>query len=183
MSDYDTELMLRTSSGETEAYRELFDRHYARAVNLVYRFLGDRDLAEDVAMEAFARVYESRRQFRGSSKFSTYLHRVLVNLSINAARRGGRASTQDLDGLELPSPARDDPAAVAQRSEVARAVRNAMLALPERQRLALVLTRYQELSYQDAAEAMGVSVKALESLLHRAKQSIRAMLEDYLALE
>lgn len=179
MTDYDSELMLRAANGETDAYRELFDRHYARAVNLAYRFLGDKDLAEDVAMDAFARVYESRRAFRGTSKFTTYLHRVLINLSINASRHKDRLSVQDGEQLEMiPSPG-DDPAVVAVRTEVACAVRDAVLALPERQRLALILTRYQEMSYQEAAEAMRISVGALESLLHRAKQSMRESLQGY----
>lgn len=180
MLDYDSELMLRVRAGESDPYRELFERNYTRAVNFAYRFLGNRDLAEDVAMDAFARVYESRHRFRGSSKFSTYLYRVLTNLSINASRRRARFSPGDFDSLEVAATADDDPAAVAQRSDIARAVRDAVLALPDRQRLAIILTRYQEMSYQDAAEALGVSVGAVESLLHRAKESLRKALGQHI---
>lgn len=183
MADYDSELMLRASGGETDAYRELFDRNYARAVNVAYRYLGDKDLAEDVAMDAFAKVYESRRKFRGDAKFTTYLHRILVNLSINASRRASRTSPQDIDELDLASPAETDPAEAAQRAEVARAVKKAVLALPDRQRVALILTRYESMSYQNAAESMGVSIKALESLLHRAKHGIRQALREYMGAE
>lgn len=183
MADYDTELMLRASRGEDAAFRELFDRNYKRAVNVVYRSIGDRDLAEDIAMDAFARIYESRSRFQPKARFTTYLYRVLVNLAINASKRARIVHAVSVeDHGEIVSPT-DGPAEQTERGELARAVREAVLALPANQKLALILTRYENLSYQAAAEAMNLSVGALESLLHRAKVNLRKALGDYIFLE
>ena len=178
MADHDTHLMLRAATGDEEAFAELFERHYARAVNIAYRSTGDRDLAEDIAMDAFARIYESRASFRASAKFTTYLYRVVVNLTINAAKRSRIVRQDPLEDGVLAAPAAADPSAQAERAEVARVVRDAVLALPPNQRLALILTRYEGMSYESAAEAMRVSVKAVESLLHRAKANLREALRD-----
>ncbi len=181
--DYDAELMLRASRGEDAAFRELFDRHYKRAVNVAYRSTGDPDLAEDIAMDAFARIYESRGSYKPAAKFTTYLYRVIVNLSINVAKRRRIIPSVTLDeGRDVASPD-SGPDERAEQSELARAVRDAVLALPANQRMALVLTRYEGLSYQDAAQAMGVSVGAVESLLHRAKQNLRRALGEHISLE
>ena len=176
--DHDAQLMQRTSRGDKEAYRELFDRHYGRAVNVAYRSLGDRELAEDVAMDAFARIYESRQSYKPQAKFSTYLYRVVVNLSLNAAKRRGRAYTTSLDDIQIPASSDSDPARHAQRAELSRTVKAAVLSLAPNQRMALVLTRYEQMSYSEAAEAMGVSVGAVESLLHRAKEHLRKALSN-----
>lgn len=178
MTDYDSELMLRAARGEMEPFQELFERHYARAVNIAYRSVGDRDMAEDLAMEAFARIYEARHTFRATAKFTTYLYRVVVNLCINAAKRSRLVRQDTLDDAAVSASPDSDPSTQLQRSELAHAVRLAVRALPENQRIALVLTRYEEMSYEEAAGAMGVSVGALESLLHRAKRSLRLALGD-----
>jgi len=181
--DYDTELMLRASRGEDAAFRELFDRHYKRAVNTAYRSTGDPDLAEDIAMDAFARIYESRGSFKPAAKFSTYLYRVVVNLSINATKRRRVVTSVSLDDGRDVASSDAGPDERVERSELARAVRSAVLSLPVNQRIALVLTRYEGLSYHDAAQAMGVSVGAVESLLHRAKQNLRKALGEHISLE
>jgi len=177
MADQDTDLLLRASRGEDTAFRELFDRHYRRAVNIAYRSTGDLDLAEDIAMDAFARIYEARSSFKPAAKFTTYLYRVVVNLAINAAKHRRIASSVALEDGDHASPD-SDPAVVTQQTELGRAVRQAVLALPANQRMAIVLTRYEEMSYQQAAEAMSISVGALESLLHRAKANLRSALGD-----
>ncbi len=182
MTDHDTNLMIRASGGEDAAFRELFDKHYRRAVNVAYRSTGDLDAAEDIAMDAFARIYESRASFRPSAKFTTYLYKVVVNLSINAAKRRKTAASVSIEDHDVLAPG-SDPSGIAERSEVSRAVRKAVLSLPENQRAALILNRYEELSYQEIAEVMGTSVRAVESLLHRAKQNLRKALGEYIELE
>ena len=177
-SDSDALLMQRAAQDDA-AFAELFDRYYPRAVNVAYRMLGDRDLAEDTAMEAFARIYESRAGYRPTAAFGTYLYRVVSNLSINACRRRSHIRLAPLDDTH-PAPASDGPEAGVQQAEFANAVRAAVLALPERQRMALVLTRYEGLCHADAAEVIGVSTGAVESLLHRAKCSLRKSLEHHL---
>ncbi|OFX16411.1 MAG: hypothetical protein A2Z18_01035 [Armatimonadetes bacterium RBG_16_58_9] len=182
--DEDAVLMERVSRGEDAPFRELFDRHYTRAVNVAYRSLGDADLAEDIAMEAFERIYRSRGSYRPSAKFSTYLYRIVVNLSVNASKRRQAVKMENLDDSRFEGQPRgqpegspnDDPARRLERDEVARAVRDAILSLPAGQRTAIILTRYEQMSYASAAEAMKVSVGALESLLHRAKSNLRKAL-------
>ncbi len=181
--DYDTELMLRASRGEDAAFRELFDRHYKRAVNIVYRSTGDSGLAEDIAMEAFARIYESRCSFKPTAKFTTYLYRVLVNLSINAAKHRKAITHVSLDDFPEITASEPDPEQSVFRKDLARTVRAAVLALPPNQRIALVLTRYEGFSYQQTAEAMGISVGAVESLLHRAKWNLHKALKSIIEVE
>lgn len=183
MPGYDEELMLRAAGGEAAAFRELFDRHYTRAVNIAYRMLADRDLAEDIAMDAFVRIYEARASYNPQAKFTTFLYRVVANLSINAARRARAVTQEPLDEARLQASSESDPAAELQRAEASREVRAAILNLPENQRMALVLTRYDEMSYEEAAEVMGVSLKAIESLLHRAKRNLRKTLEPGLSAQ
>lgn len=133
MQDYDAQLMQRAARGEAAAFRELFDRHYGRAVNIAYRMLGDKDSAEDVAMEAFARIYESRKKYEPRAKFSTFLYRVVANLSINAAKRHSTIKMEPLDEICAPAADSADPAICAQRSETAEVVRSAVLSLPDNQ--------------------------------------------------
>jgi RNA polymerase sigma-70 factor (ECF subfamily) len=183
MLDYDTELMLRASRGENAAFQELFDRHYKRAVNIAYRSIGDSDLAEDIAMDAFARIYESRRSFKPTAKFTTYLYRIVVNLSINAAKRQKTINNINLDdSLEIPASG-SNPEQTIIREDLARKVRQAVLSLPPSQRIALVLTRYEGFSHREAAEAIGTSVGAIESLLHRAKLNLYKALKSIIESE
>jgi len=177
--DNDAELMLRVAGGEVSHFRELFERHYPRAVSIAYRSLGDMEHSEDVAMEAFARIFDARKSYSPKAKFSTYLFRVVVNLCLNAARRKNAIQFQSLDETLVPA-ADSDPADALQRAEMGDAVREAVVSLPANQRMALVLTRYEGMSYSEAAELMRVSVKALESLLHRAKANLRKRLSDIL---
>ncbi|NLN77142.1 MAG: sigma-70 family RNA polymerase sigma factor [Armatimonadetes bacterium] len=173
--DNDAELMQRVAEGDESHFQDLFDRHYDRAVAIAYRSLGDLDAAEDIAMEGFARIYEARRSYAPTARFTTFLFRVIVNLCMNAAKRRRIVTFETLD--ESQSAARDsDPAATAQRKELCDEVRAAVLSLPPNQRMALALTRYEHMSYAESAEVMNISLKALESLLHRAKENLRKKL-------
>lgn len=177
--DNDAQLMLKVAAGEVSHFRDLFERHYSRAVSLAYRSLGDMDLAEDTAMEAFARIYDSRRTYSPKAKFSTYLFRVVLNLCSNLSRRKRVVDLEELDDSQVEAPGAD-PAVRVEQAAIGKVVRDAVMSLPANQRTALVLTRYQQMSYAEAAEVMGVSVKALESLLHRAKANLRKKLADLL---
>ncbi len=177
--DNDAQLMLKVAGGEVSHFRDLFERHYPRAVSIAYRSLGDMDTAEDTAMEAFARIYDSRQNYSPKAKFSTYLFRVVLNLCLNTSRRKRVLPIDELDDSRVEAP-NSDPAIQVERSAVGDAVRKAILSLPANQRTALALTRYEQMSYTEAAEVMGVSVKALESLLHRAKGNLRSRLVDLL---
>jgi RNA polymerase sigma-70 factor (ECF subfamily) len=176
--DPDAELIAGVGRQERSAVRTLVARKLPRLLALATRMLGDRMEAEDVAQEAFMRIWKQAPRWReGEARFDTWLHRVALNLCYDRLR-GRREEPVE----ELPDPA--DPAAApdaqleAQLEAQSRAarVRAALAALPARQREALVLSYYQELSNIEAAPLMGITVEALESLLARARRNLRAQL-------
>ena len=180
--DPDAELVERVARNDASAVRQLVARKLPRLLALAARMLGDRMEAEDVAQETFMRVWKQAPHWReGEARFDTWLHRVAMNLCYDRLRM--RRETPDdtaadtlADDGELERPGGPE-AALEARQHGAR-VREALAALPARQREALVLTYYQELSNAQAASLMGLSVDALESLLVRARRSVRARLAD-----
>jgi RNA polymerase sigma-70 factor, ECF subfamily len=172
--DPDADLVARVGARDPGAVRTLVMHKLPRLLALATRMLGDRMEAEDVAQEAFMRIWKQAPQWRtGEAKFDTWLHRVALNLCYDRLR-GRREEPVD----ELPD--EPDPSATPDQRFDARArderVRRALAALPVRQREALVLTYYQELSNIEAAALMDISVDALESLLARARRSLRTQL-------
>ena len=172
----DHELMLRVGQGNRDALGVLVQRHQAKVVGLAYRFLGRWDVAEDVAQDVFVRVLRAAAAFRPEAQFTTWLYRLAANLCWDRRRQ----ATRELR-LHSTSPARgiDDPpsATVESRERVAR-VRQAVADLPDRQRLAVILHRYQGLAHKDIAEATGWSEGAVESCLVRAYENLRNLLSD-----
>ncbi|BCQ24999.1 RNA polymerase sigma factor [Caballeronia sp. NK8] len=175
--DPDTALIARVGNREAGAVREMVARKLPRIVALAARMLGDRDEADDVAQEAFLRIWKIAPKWRsGSARFDTWLHRVTLNLCYDRLRRHRETSVSDdwpeqADLAPLPDERLDTAHASAH-------IRRALATLPARQREALVLQYYQELSNAEAAAAMGVSVEALESLLGRARRNLRTALAD-----
>ncbi len=174
MRDPDEELVGRVGAGDKRAAAELVRRHLPRMVGLARRMLGDAAEAEDVAQEVFLRVWKHAASWRpGQAKFETWMHRVAMNLCLDRLRRSGRnageVSPETADVRASATRAFDD----RQRKE---RVRNALQALPERQRAALVLCYYQDRTNIEAAEILGVSVDALESLLSRARRTLKLAL-------
>lgn len=177
--DPDDELLSRLSRGEPQAARELVARKLPRVLALAQRLLGQRAEAEEVAQESFLRAWKQAPSWRrGEARFDTWLHRVVLNLCNDRLRAPRRRHERATD--ELPEAA--DPAATPEQHYAGRRMSQrvaiALAALPPRQREAIVLFHYQELSQADAAALMGVSVDALESLLARARRSLRAQLAD-----
>lgn len=174
MRDPDEELVQQVGLGDKRAAAELVRRHLPRMVGLARRMLGDAAEAEDVAQEVFLRVWRHAASWKpGKAKFETWMHRVAMNLCLDRLRRsnrnGGEAPAETPDVLASATRALDD------RQRRAR-VRDALQVLPERQRAALVLCYYQERSNIEAAEILGVSVDALESLLARARRALKTEL-------
>lgn len=172
--DPDAELVEQISRQDPAAVRTLVARKLPRLLSLAMRMLGDRMEAEDVAQEVFVRIWKQASRWReGEARFDTWVHRVALNLCYDRLR-GRREDPHD----EMPDEA--DPAALPEARLEARAqdecVREALAALPVRQREALVLTYYQEMSNIDAAALMDITVDALESLLARARRNLRAQL-------
>jgi RNA polymerase sigma-70 factor (ECF subfamily) len=179
VEDPDGELVRRAGLGETAAVQALVARKLGRVLSLAERMLGDRAEAEDVAQEAFLRVWRIAPRWRpGAAKFDTWLHRVTLNLCLDRLRRRRERPAADPPDSPDPGPAPDRGLIAA---DVGRRVRAALQALPTRQRQAIVLCHYQELGNIEAASLMGVSVEALESLLSRGRRALKAALADLAA--
>lgn len=176
MRDPDEELVRRVGAGDKRAASELVRRHLPRMVGLARRMLGDHAEAEDVAQEVFLRVWKHAGAWKpGQAKFETWMHRVAMNLCLDRLRRSGRQAGEV--SAETPDVRASATRALDDRQRRDR-VRESLQKLPERQRAALVLCYYQERTNIEAAEVMGVSVDALESLLSRARRTLKAELSQ-----
>lgn len=176
MGDSDDELLSRVAAGDPAAARALVARKLPRLLSLAGRMLSDPSEAEDVAQEAFVRIWKQAPKWRpGAARFDTWLHRVALNLCYDRLRRRREVATADPpeQADEGPGPDRG-----LQALDAGRRVAEALGRLPDRQREAIVLCHYQELGNIEAADVMGVSVEALESLLGRGRRSLRAALMD-----
>jgi RNA polymerase sigma-70 factor (ECF subfamily) len=172
----DDELLTLAGAGDQRAYRLLVARHLPRVLSMARRITGNAAEAEDVAQDAFLRVWQKSPDWQeGDARFSTWLYRVVVNLCVDRRRRKPMAPIEAAGDPEDPTPSAESQMADDQRN---RHVADAVATLPDRQRTALVLTYYEELSNAAVAEVMGVSVSALESLLVRARKALRVALDQ-----
>lgn len=177
-TDPDVELLARIGNNEPAAVNEMVTRKLPRLLALASRILGDADEAKDVAQESFLRIWRQAANWRsGEARFDTWLHRVALNLCHDRLRRRKERPLSEEDTAELAdsAPPPDEQLETLDRSARMAA---ALAALPERQREAIVLQYYQELSNIDAAALMNISVEALESLLSRARRQLRRQLAD-----
>jgi RNA polymerase sigma-70 factor (ECF subfamily) len=175
-SDPDDELVRRAGRGDAAAVSALVARKLRRVLSLAERMLGDPAEAEDVAQETFLRVWRNAAHWRpGAARFDTWLHRVTLNLCYDRLRRRRERPMAEPPETPDPGPAPDRGLLAADVSE---RMRQALQALPSRQREAIVLCYYQELGNIEAAAMMGVSVEALESLLSRGRRALRSQLAD-----
>lgn len=181
-NDPDIGLMLRFQGGEEAAFEQLVLKHQKGVLNVVYRYLGDRALAEDAAQEVFIKVYRARRSYRPQAKFSTWLYRIAVNHCLNEirARRSAPSGPAPIEEI-VEEPDGQHPDARMNKEDLQRAVKEAIASLPENQRVAVILARYEELSYEEIAEALQVSLEAVKSLLFRAKENLRQRLARYVS--
>jgi RNA polymerase sigma-70 factor (ECF subfamily) len=174
--DPDVALLAHVGSGDAGAAREMVARKLPRLLALATRMLGDAAEAEDVAQESFVRLWRQAPRWRsGGARFDTWLHRVALNLCYDRLRRRRDVAMDNPPDRLDPGPA---PDAGLEEAGASAAVAAALQALPERQREAIVLHYFQELSNGEAAAAMGVSVEALESLLSRARRALRTLLKE-----
>lgn len=189
-ADDDAALMLAVRGGDERAFGELVRRWQGRVVSLAHRYLGSAADAEDLAQEVFLRVHRARESYEPSARFSTWIWRITVNTSLNSLRgrrirraTGAEAGPEPAEGA-VAEPADEsaaDPADALEESELARVLRGLVDALPERQRIAILLNKYEGLSYEEVAASMELTVSAVKSLLTRARVTLRAGLEPYLA--
>jgi len=177
--DPDVELLARIGNKEPAAVNEMVSRKLPRLLALASRILGDADEAKDVAQESFLRIWRQAANWRsGEARFDTWLHRVVLNLCHDRLRKRKEHPLEDDEsGDELvdSAPRPDEQLEASARNEQMAA---ALAALPDRQREAIVLQYYQELSNIEAAALMNISVDALESLLSRARRNLRSYLAE-----
>jgi RNA polymerase sigma-70 factor (ECF subfamily) len=175
-NDPDELLLQRIALGDTAAVSTLVSRKLPRLLSLARRMLGDPIEAEDVAQETLMRTWKQAAHWvPGKARIDTWMHRVALNLCYDRLRR--RRDNVSTDDVELLDPA-DSAVARIEKTQAAQRLQTALSALPERQREAIVLSYYQEMSNMEAANLMGVSVEALESLLARARRTLRQTLAD-----
>jgi RNA polymerase sigma-70 factor, ECF subfamily len=170
----DAELMARAGEGDRGAWQALYLRYKDHVFGIARRYLGDEAAARDVAQEVFISLFTHARTYRPSTTLLGFLRRVTVNRCINAragAFEGRREPQADEALLRIPD-VRLDPEKRLEQLETVAAVRAALAALPPRQRMAVVLSRFEGLSYQEIAAALDCSVSAVESLLFRARQEL-----------
>ncbi len=171
----DETLMAAIATGDRLAFARLVERHLARTVGLGTRLMGSRADGEEIAQEAFSRVWSHAARWRpmgsgGNARFTTWLYRIVVNLAIDRKRRPTHAPMDDVDE---PVDEADDGFTRIHRRQISDAVTEAMLQLPERQRVALALCFFEGMSNIEAGKIMALSVGAVESLLVRARRSLR----------
>lgn len=182
----DAELMLRSARGDTAAFEQLVERHQALVVGTVARMLGNNSDIEDVAQQVFLRVWKSASRYTPTAKFTTWLLTITRNLVFNETRRRKRHPAVTFDApatdesLRLPDHTRMIPDEALLERELEVAIDRAIRLLPEKQRLAVVLRRFENKSYEEIAEVLNLSVPAVKSLLFRARSELRAALDRYL---
>lgn len=182
----DHALMARVARGDHQAFRWLVERHQEAIIATCARMLGDHRDAEDLAQQVFLRVWTHAPVYRPESKFTTYLYTITRHLVFNESRRRSRrreVSEQEREehGCAQPIAAETaQPDAAILQEELRVAVDQAIAALPEAQRVAVVLRRYEQLSYEEIAEVLEVSLPAVKSLLFRARTTLKEELGRYL---
>jgi RNA polymerase sigma-70 factor, ECF subfamily len=185
----DAEVMLRVKTGDESAFAYLVQKYRRPIIGFMYRMCHNPAAAEELAQEVFLRVYRSRTGYEASAKFSTWLYRIATNLAVNHARDTRHERPENTVRLDEPdretgaTPDVADAALSAEeqmlRRERLAVVRSKVQALPERQRMAVVMHKYQQMDYHEIADVMKLSESATKSLLFRAYETLREQLKDF----
>ena len=175
------EWMARIREGDMEALRLLVETHQARIIGTISKMLGSDAESEDLAQQVFIRVWKSAPRYKPTAKFTTWLFRITRNLVFNELRRKRHFADQ---AEEIPEPtarADKEPDQVLLEEELQLAIQDAINRLPESQRMAIILRRYEEMPYEEIAKVMGTTVPAVKSILFRARAELRERLAKYLS--
>ena len=185
----DAAVMLRVAEGDEAGFNYLVEKYHRQMIHFLFRMVRNQAIAEEMAQEVFLRVYRSRESYRAEAKFTTWLYRIATNLAVNHARdtKHERAvqnvylDAPDEQTGTRPDVACDEPSAEQQllREERMKAIRAQVMALPERQRMAVVLHKYQGMDYREIGQVLKLSESAVKSLLFRAYQTLRETLKEF----
>lgn len=185
----DAAIMLRVAAGDESGFTYLVEKYHRPIVNFLYRMVHSQAVAEELAQEVFLRVYRSRESYRAEAKFTTWLYRIATNLAVNHARDTKHERAAQNVYLDVPDEETgttpeiaDDELTVEQRllrDERMAAIRKHVMALPERQRMAVLMHKYQGLDYRQIGEVLKLSESATKSLLFRAYQTLREKLKEF----
>jgi len=186
----DADIMLRVKAGDDSAFEYLVQKYRRPMVSFLYRLARNTAAAEDLAQEVFLRVYRSREKYEASAKFTTWLYRIATNLAVNHARDTRHERPENTLSLDEPdsdtglTPDVADVAPTVEENIVRRerlaAIRQRVQALPERQKMAVVMHKYQQMDYRQIAEVLKLSESATKSLLFRAYETLRGQLKEFL---
>ena len=185
----DAAIMLRAAAGDEASFNYLAGRYHRPMIQFLFRMVGNQAVAEELAQEVFLRVYRARSSYRAEAKFTTWLYRIATNLAVNYARdtRHERTAQKvyldqpDEESGSTPDLADDEPTVEERllREERMAAIRRHVMALPERQRMAVLMHKYQGMDYRQIGEVLKLSESATKSLLFRAYQTLREKLKDF----
>lgn len=186
MEEREAKIMSEIAEGNLSAFKELVELYQRPIINFIVRFIGDKNEAEDIAQEVFLRVFKAAKDCRPKSKFKTWLFKIAANLCLNEIR-DNKNRPQFIDLLELDeagflavAPDTYSPVKVLENKQLTDIIRKAITTLPEKQRIALLLQKYNGFSYEETSQIMGCSVSSVESLIQRARQNMKKMLTHYL---
>ncbi|HTK76007.1 MAG TPA: sigma-70 family RNA polymerase sigma factor [Gemmataceae bacterium] len=195
LRDPDVRSMLRVrDADDAAAFGELVERYQHRLIGIMHHLVGSTEEAEDLAQEVFLRVYRTRKRYHPEAKFSTWLFTIANNLAFNALRSRQRKPVVALPAQESgplgPRPAEqivpdrgEPPGHRLQQQELSVVIRRALDGLNERQRMAVVLNKFEDMNYAEIAEIMGLTTKAVKSLLSRARAALREALTSYILMD
>lgn len=188
-ADSDAAVMLRVKQGDGDAFNYLVQKYRRAMLSFMFRMAHNTAAAEDLSQEVFLRVYRSRENYEPSAKFTTWLYRIATNLAVNHARDTRHDRPENMASLDAPNQesgqtldVSDDALTVEQniiRQERLKAIRAKVQALPERQRMAVVMHKYQQMDYRQIAEVLKLSESATKSLLFRAYETLRGQLAEF----
>lgn len=187
LNDTDIALMLRVKTGNEDAFRELIERHQRAVISVIYRAIGDAWEAEDLAQRVFIQVFRSAHRYKPTAKFTTWLYTITHNAIRNEYRRRARHMAESFDALTQPGKTGEpgaqladsratDPSQTVIERELQEKIQAAIRLLPEAQRTAVILCRFEGLPYEEIAVVLGCSVSAVKSLLHRARDTLKEKL-------
>jgi RNA polymerase sigma-70 factor (ECF subfamily) len=181
--DYDAELMIRVKAGDDASFSLLLEKHRSPVIHFLYRMVQNRAVAEELAQEVFLRVYRSRATYEPTAKFTTWLFRIATHLALNALRDGKNQRAEarlDTDSAETPALQVSDGRPSVEQLMVYQTrlaeVRQAVACLPDKQRAAVLMHKYEEMEYSQIAKVLNCSESAVKSLLFRAYETLRARL-------